>query len=80
MNLGSVAGSVIGKKRFSYDLFGEDVNIAWYLKSNASIGQIAISWAIYKLIAGTFKCSKHESFNVEGYGVLESYLLEGELT
>ena len=80
MNLGSVAGSVIGKKRFSYDLFGEDVNIAWYLKSNASIGQIAISWAIYKLIAGAFKCSKHESFNVEGYGVLESYLLEGELT
>jgi hypothetical protein len=74
-----VAGSIIGTNRFSYDLFGENVNIAWYLKSYVPNGQIAISWSTYKLVAGMFKCSKQEPFIIEGYGSLESYLLESEI-
>ena len=76
---GAVAGSMIGANRFSYDLFGENVNIAWYLKSYAQNGQIAISWSTYKLVAGGFKCNKQEPFIIEGYGSLESYLLESEI-
>lgn len=76
---GAVAGSMIGANRFSYDLFGENVNIAWYLKSYAQNGQIAISWSTYKLVAGVFKCNKQEPFIIEGYGSLESYLLESEI-
>ena len=76
---GGVAGSIIGTNRFSYDLFGENVNIAWYLKSYVPNGQIAISWSTYKLVAGMFKCSKQEPFIIEGYGSLESYLLESEI-
>ena len=79
IHTGSVVGSVIGANRFSYDLFGENVNVAWYLKSYAPNGQIAISWSTYKLVAGVFKCNKQEPFVIEGYGSLESYLLESEI-
>lgn len=79
IHTGSVVGSMIGANRFSYDLFGENVNVAWYLKSYAPNGQIAISWSTYKLVAGVFKCNKQEPFVIEGYGSLESYLLESEI-
>ncbi len=79
INSGNVAGTLIETERFSYDLFGEDVDIAWKLKSCAEYGQIVISWSTYKLVAGSFICNKQEPLNIDGYGVVESYLLEDEI-
>ena len=79
INSGNVAGALIGNKRFSYDLFGDDVDIAQKLKSGAAFGQIVISWSIYKQVAGSFICNKQESLNIDGYGKIESYLLEDEI-
>jgi class 3 adenylate cyclase len=79
INSGNVAGALIGNKRFSYDLFGDDVDIAQKLKSGAAFGQIVISWSTYKQVAGSFICNKQDSLNIDGYGKIESYLLEDEI-
>jgi class 3 adenylate cyclase len=79
INSGNVAGALIGNKRFSYDLFGDDVDIAQKLKSGAAFGQIVISWSTYKQVAGSFICNKQDSLNIDGYGKVESYLLEDEI-
>lgn len=76
---GSAAGSVIGTGKITYDLFGENVNAAWYLKSFAPDGQIAVSWSTYKLVSGAFKCSKQLPLDIDDYGTLEVYLLENEI-
>lgn len=76
---GSAAGSVIGTGKITYDLFGENVNAAWYLKSFVPDGQIAVSWSTYKLVSGSFKCSKQLPLDIDGYGTLEVYLLENEI-
>ena len=79
LNSGAAAGSVIGKGKITYDLFGENVNAAWHLKSLAPDGQIALSWFTYKLVSGSFKCVKLLLLDIDGYGTLEAYLLESEI-
>lgn len=79
LNSGATAGSVIGKGKITYDLFGENVNAAWHLKSFAPDGQIALSWFTYKLVSSSFKCVKLLPLDIDGYGTLEAYLLESEI-
>lgn len=76
---GAAVGGVIGTGKITYDLFGETVNTAWSLKSFVPDGQIAVSWSTYKLISGSFQCSKMPPLDIDDYGTLELYLLENEI-
>jgi class 3 adenylate cyclase len=53
---GNVVAGVVGKRKYSYDVWGETVNIANRLESNSLPGKISISGQTYELVKNYFEC------------------------
>lgn len=76
VNTGAVKASAHGKKRISYDLKGETVNIATRMATSSDIGKINISANTYVLVNEYFKCEHHGSLPVKYEGELDMYIVD----
>ena len=54
INSGTVLAGIVGKKRFIYDLLGDTVNIASYLKKHGRPGKIHVSDKLYEKLKDKF--------------------------
>ena len=73
---GSVIAGVIGKKKFSYDLWGDTVNTAARMESHGIPGEIQVSQATYELLKDTLKFEERGQITVKGKGSMRVYLLK----
>jgi len=73
INTGVVKAQASGKKKISYDLKGETVNIATRMATSADSGKINISANTYVLVAEYFVCKMHGSLPVKYEGMIEMY-------
>jgi len=73
INSGEVTAGVIGKHKFTYDLWGDTVNLAQRMEANSDHNAILVSENTYKLISD--KNFFHEkSVDVKGKGLTKAYL------
>ena len=75
INTGSVVAGVIGLKKFSYDLWGDAVNLASRMESHGIPGKIQVSEITYLLIKDEFQLEKRGIIQVKGRGELITYFL-----
>jgi adenylate cyclase len=68
INSGSVVAGVIGRKKFSYDLWGDTVNTASRMESHSMSGSIQVTEATYHLIKDEFVCEPRGTIQVKGKG------------
>jgi class 3 adenylate cyclase len=69
---------VIGTDKFSYDVWGDTVNLASRLESHGLPGKIQVSDAVRKTLGDSFVFEPRGPIEVKGIGRLETWLLKEE--
>jgi guanylate cyclase len=72
---GEVVAGVIGRKKFSYDLWGDTVNAASRMESHGAPGRVQISSATRVLLGDSFRCEPRGPIDVKGKGSMETFWL-----
>jgi adenylate cyclase len=73
---GPVMADIIGADKFSYNVWGETVNLASRLESHGLPGEIQVTDAVRKTLADSFVFERRGPIEVKGVGVLETWLLK----
>jgi adenylate cyclase len=75
---GPVMAGIIGTDKFSYDVWGETVNLAARLESHGLPGEIQVSSEVREALGDGFVFEPRGAIEVKGIGILETWLLKKE--
>ncbi len=78
INTGPVVAGVIGTKKFTYDLWGDTVNVASRMESMGMAGGIQVTTATYKLLKDKYLFKQRGATFVKGKGEMITYWLIGK--
>lgn len=73
---GSVIAGVVGKHKFTYDIWGDTVNIASRMESSGEPGRINISAYTYDLVKDHFECEYRGKIDAKGKGDIDMYFVK----
>jgi adenylate cyclase len=77
INTGSVVAGVIGKTKFSYDVWGETVNTAWHMETYGAPGHIQVNETTYAKLCDKYLFDDRGEFYVKDKGELKTFFLKG---
>ena len=72
---GPILAGVIGNKKFSYDVWGDMVNIASRMESSGVPGNVNISHTTFELVKDVFDCEYRGKVSAKNKGELDMYLV-----
>jgi ligand-binding sensor domain-containing protein/class 3 adenylate cyclase len=74
---GQVVAGIVGKRKFTYDVWGDTVNIASRMESAGMPGRINISAFTFDLVKQYFECEYRGKIEAKGKGSIDMYLVIG---
>ncbi len=74
---GPAMAGIIGTQKFTYDVWGDPVNLAARLESAGAPGEILVSADIRELAGGSFAFSRKRHIDIKGFGPTEVWNLDG---
>ncbi|MGA7979077.1 MAG: adenylate/guanylate cyclase domain-containing protein [Chromatiaceae bacterium] len=77
MHTGPLVAGVIGRKKFTYDIWGDTVNMASRLESYGVPGRIQVSAATFAHLSSAYRLQPQGRVQVKGKGTTETFLLVG---
>jgi class 3 adenylate cyclase len=78
VDTGPVVAGVIGRSKFSYDLWGDTVNTASRMERHGLPGAIQVTERVYERLAGRYDLRRRGIVEVKGKGPMTTYLLLGK--
>jgi adenylate cyclase len=79
IHTGPVVAGVLGLRKFTYDLWGDTVNLASRMESHGVPGQIQVTESVRQRLAGSFAFEPRGDLEVKGRGTMRTYFLLGRL-
>ncbi len=76
IHTGAVTATMQGRKKISYDLKGDTVNIATRMAAASDVGMINMSIMTYEMVKPYFDCEYYGKIPVKYQGDMEMYLLK----
>lgn len=78
IHTGTVAAGVVGKRKFSYDLWGDVVNVANRFETSSQPGRIHVSETVKMRLEDDYFFSEGGIIELKGKGSTKSYFLVGK--
>jgi len=75
LHTGPLVAGVIGKKKFSFDVWGDTVNTASRMEAASEPGRVNVSRATYDLVKEYFECESRGMLEVKGKGLVDMYFV-----
>lgn len=75
---GAVVAGVVGRRKFTYDVWGDTVNIAARVQASSPPGSLSISAYTHQLVRGAFRCEYRGKVVIKGKGEVDMYVVLGE--
>ncbi|MEO0491074.1 MAG: adenylate/guanylate cyclase domain-containing protein, partial [Cyanobacteria bacterium J06659_2] len=79
INTGAVVAGVIGIKKFSYDLWGDAVNVASRMESQGVPGKIQVTETTYQRLKHKYYFTPAGEVTIKGKGQMRTYHLAGKV-
>ena len=79
IDTGPAVAGVIGHRKFSYDVWGDTVNMASRMESHGLPGCIQVTEAVQVQLSGRYECRLRGTIDVKGKGPTTTYVLVGRL-
>jgi class 3 adenylate cyclase len=76
IHTGPVITGVVGLKKFTYDIWGDAVNLAARMEQHGEAGKINISESTYGLVKDKFTCVPRGKISAKNKGEVEMYFVE----
>jgi class 3 adenylate cyclase len=80
INTGPIVAGVIGKRKFTYDLWGDTVNLASRMESSGVPGAIHVSESTYQALKDDFVLEERGIVQCKGIGDVKTYFLKERKT
>lgn len=77
INSGTIMAGVIGRKKFSYDVWGDPVNVASRMESHGLSNCIQITDKTYELVKDAYICHPRGMIEIKGKGQMRTWFLVG---